>query len=58
VYLEVWRDERSAGEHLRSPHYDLLLDLMEASMEEPHLEFFFVSSTRDVSWVAELRDTR
>src|SRR5262245_55263315 len=56
LYLEVWRDEPSAIEHLRSPEYNLLLDLMEASDEEPRLEFFFVTKTRDVSWVAELRD--
>lgn len=58
VYLEVWRDEPSASEHLRSPDYDLLLALMEASEEPPLLEFFFVSETRGVSWVAELRDVR
>jgi len=56
VYLEVWHDERSASEHLRSPDYDLLLALMEASEEAPRLEFFFVSETRGVPWVAELRD--
>ena len=55
LYLEIWRDERAARDHVLAPDYRLLLDLMEASDEAPRLEFFFASETRDLSWVAELR---
>lgn len=55
VYAEAWADERHLEEHLLSPDYDLVLDLMESSAEPPSLEFRLVAETRDLAWVERLR---
>ena len=55
VYAETWRDEHHLESHLRSPSYDRMLHVMEASAEPPTVSFRFVSESRDLAWVEELR---
>ena len=55
LYSEAWQNERRLEQRLISSTYDLVLQLLEASFEPPTVSFLFVSETRDLSWVEELR---
>lgn len=55
VIGELWSGLAPLEARLRSRDYDLALGLMEASAEPPCLAFHFVSESRGVSWVEELR---
>jgi quinol monooxygenase YgiN len=58
VYAEVWRDQEHLEQHMISPDFDLMLGLVESSAELPNVEFSFVSETRGLAWVEELRARR
>ena len=54
-YEERWETQKDFEEQARSPRYFHLLDLMESATEPPSLEFHFVSETRGLESLAELR---
>ena len=45
TYEEVWQDEESLHQHLRSPHYRSLLAAMDLSSEPPAVRFATVSKS-------------
>jgi quinol monooxygenase YgiN len=55
TYSETWQDEELLERYLTSSGYDLILHLLEASVEPPTLCFRVVSELRDLSWVEQLR---
>jgi quinol monooxygenase YgiN len=56
VLLEsLWRTREDLIEHLRSDRYRSFLQLMEASTEQPVIEFFLISHTHGLEMVEEAR---
>jgi len=45
IYEEVWQDEESLYQHLRSPHYRNLLAAIDLSSETPEVKFTTVLKT-------------
>ena len=54
-YEEHWEARKDLEEQVRSSRYTRLLTLMESAVEQPSLEFHFVSETRGLEYVAEVR---
>ena len=55
-YVEEWPDVEGLDEYLRSARFGRMLALMETAVEAPTLEFRFVSKTRGLDYVAEVRE--
>jgi len=51
TYEEVWKDEESFQQHLRSPHYRNLLAAMDLSSEPPEVKFSTISKTEGMEVV-------
>lgn len=51
TYEEVWQDEESLYQHLRSPHYRNLLAAMDLSSEPPEVKFTTVLKTEGMEVV-------
>jgi quinol monooxygenase YgiN len=54
-YEERWQTCEDFEEQARSPRYTRLLALMESAVEQPSLEFHFVTETRGLDYVASVR---
>ena len=54
-YEERWQTGEDFEDQLRSPRYTRLLALMESASEPPSLEFHFISETRGLEYVADVR---
>lgn len=54
-YEERWQTQEDFDEQLRSSRYTRLLALMESAAERPSLEFHFISDTRGLEYVGEVR---
>ena len=57
-YEEQWGTSRDFDDQVRSPRYTRLLTLMESAVEQPSLEFHFVSETHGLEYVAAVRGER
>jgi hypothetical protein len=55
-YLEEWPDIEGIEEQIRSPRFGRVLALMETAAVPPTIEFRFVSSTRELDYIAEIRE--
>lgn len=55
LYVEVWAEVGALQDHIRSSGFDRLLAIVETSPVRPSLTFRFVSETRDLAWVEQLR---
>jgi quinol monooxygenase YgiN len=55
LYLEVWEEAAQLEVHIRSREYHRLLAIMETAAERPALRFNFVTETRGLAWVEQLR---
>jgi quinol monooxygenase YgiN len=55
-YAEDWPDVEGLNQHLQSLRFGRMLALMETAAEAPSLEFRFVSETRGLDYVAEVRE--
>ena len=53
-YVEEWASEVDLRRHVRSNSFTSLLALMEAA-SEPRVQFDFVTTTRGLDYVAEVR---
>jgi len=53
-YAEEWTNEAAMRERVRSHGFTLVLAILEA-VQQPHVQFDFVSSTRGLDYVAEVR---
>ncbi len=54
-YVEEWVTEEDIKRRLRSDRFTSVLALLESARERPHVQFDFVSSTRGLDYVAEVR---
>jgi len=54
-YLEDWETEADIRRRVRSPRFTSLLAVMESTLEQPQVQFDFISSTRGIDYVAEIR---
>jgi hypothetical protein len=54
-YFEEWATKADMERRIRSESFTLLLAVMEASREPPLLRFEFITSTRGLDYVAEVR---
>jgi quinol monooxygenase YgiN len=53
-YAEEWATEADMRRRVRSESFTSLLAVLE-SAEEPHVQFHFVTATRGLDYVAEIR---
>lgn len=54
-YLEEWASEEDMQQRVRSDAFTSLLAVMEAASEPPQVQFDFVTTTRGLDYVAEVR---
>ena len=54
-YVEEWSTEADLRRRVRSPGFTSLLNLMESAEEPPRVQFDFVTMTRGLDYVAEVR---
>ena len=54
-YLEEWSTEDDIRHRVESDRFTSVLALLESVREQPHVQFDFVSSTRGLDYVAEVR---
>jgi hypothetical protein len=54
-YLEEWDTEADIERRVRSPRFTSLLAVVESAEEQPHMQFDFVTCTRGIDYVAEIR---
>ena len=54
-YVESWRSEEDLRHHVASPLFTSLLAAVESMTEAPHVQFDFLSSSRGLDYVAEVR---
>ena len=54
-YVEEWETEADMRRRVRSPRFTSLLAVMEAARESPRVQFDFVTRTRGLDYVAEVR---
>lgn len=57
-YLEEWESEAALARHVRSSRFTSLLAVLESAPEEPQVRFDFVTTTKGLEYVAELRRDR
>ena len=54
-YVEEWSSEEDIRRRVGSDSFTSVLALLESVREPPHVQFDFVSSTRGLDYVAEVR---
>lgn len=54
-YVEEWSNEEDMRRRVGSDRFTSVLALLESAREAPHVQFDFVSSTRGLDYVAEVR---
>lgn len=57
-YVEQWANEADLRRRVASPAFTSLLNLMESADEAPRVQFDFVTETRGLDYVAEVRHDR
>ncbi|HEV7732599.1 MAG TPA: hypothetical protein VGR62_10580, partial [Candidatus Binatia bacterium] len=55
LLIEMWQEAAQLETHVRSPWYHRLLAIMETAAERPTLRFSFVTETRGLEWVEQVR---
>jgi len=55
-YLEEWASEADMRQRVRSDAFTSLLAVMEAAKEPPQVQFDFITTTRGLDYVAEVRE--
>jgi quinol monooxygenase YgiN len=54
-YLEDWETEADMRRRVRSLRFTSLLAVIESADQQPHVQFDFVTATRAIDYVAEIR---
>jgi quinol monooxygenase YgiN len=54
-YVESWSSETDLRQHVLSPLFTSLLAIVESLRSAPHVQFDFVSASRGLDYVAEVR---
>jgi quinol monooxygenase YgiN len=53
--VEEWATEEDVRRHVRSDRFTSFLSVLESAAERPHVQFDFVTTTRGLDYVAEIR---
>ena len=56
-YVEEWATEAAMRLRVRSEPFTRLLEVFESAQETPCIQFDFVTETRGLDYVAEVRDS-
>jgi hypothetical protein len=56
-YEEEWATEEDIRRRIRSDRFTSLLSVVESAQEAPRVQFDFVTTTRGLDYVAEVRQT-
>ena len=56
-YVEEWVTEDAMRLHVRSARFTRLLEVLESALTPPSVHFDFITETRGLDYVAEVRDT-
>jgi quinol monooxygenase YgiN len=56
-YVEEWSSEEDIRRRVGSDRFTSVLALLESVREPPHVQFDFVSNTRGLDYVAEVRQS-
>jgi quinol monooxygenase YgiN len=56
-YEEEWATEADIQRRIRSDRFTSLLSVVESAQEPPRVQFDFVTTTRGLDYVAEVRQT-
>jgi quinol monooxygenase YgiN len=56
-YVEEWATEEAMRRRVRSERFTLLLEVLESASEAPGIRFDFVTETRGLDYVAEVRNS-
>jgi quinol monooxygenase YgiN len=54
-YIEEWETEADMRRRVRSPRFTSLLSVIESADRQPHVQFDFITTTRTIDYVAEVR---
>jgi quinol monooxygenase YgiN len=54
-YVESWSSEEDMRQHVLSPLFTSLLAVVESLRTAPHVQFDFVSASRGLDYIAEVR---
>jgi quinol monooxygenase YgiN len=54
-YVEEWDTEADMRQRVRSPRFTTLLGVIESAHEPPRVQFDFVTTTRGLDYVAQVR---
>jgi len=57
-YVESWSSEEDVRQHVLSPLFTSLLAVVESLRTAPHVQFDFVSASRGLDYIAEVRGER
>ena len=57
-YVEEWASESAMRVRVRSERFTRLLEVLESSSAPPRVQFDFVTETRGLDYVAEVRDMK
>lgn len=57
-YFEEWATEADIRRRVRSQLFTSLLSVVEGAQEPPHVRFDFLTATRGLDYIAEIRQTR
>jgi quinol monooxygenase YgiN len=55
-YVEEWATECDVRRHVRSDRFTSLLTVLESAKDPPQVQFDFVTTTRGLDFVAEVRE--
>jgi len=56
-YVEEWATEEAMRLRVRSDRFTRLLEVFESAQETPCIQFDFVTATRGLDYVAEVRNS-
>ena len=55
-YVEEWETEADMRQRVRSPSFTSLLGVIDSATEPPRVQFDFVTSTRGLDYVVQVRN--
>ena len=58
LYIEEWATRKDLEREMRSDRFTRLLSVMEGSPKPPVLEFWLISETLGLEYIAEVRSAR
>jgi quinol monooxygenase YgiN len=57
IFEEMWRNEESLAQHLRSKKYSNVLEVMEMALKHPEVRFDTISTSTGLETIEKARNT-